>query len=82
MLPYPATGRQYGYLDKDIPILGPFRGTQDVVLTLPPGVSTANLRYQGPPGPLPPRTDQDPLTLLTLFYITQIRMKYLLVAFF
>jgi len=45
VLPYPFTGDHFDYLDKSIPILGGFYGTEDIVLTLPPGVSTNNLRW-------------------------------------
>jgi len=45
VLPYPYTGRHYEYLDNDIPILGGFNRDKDIVLTLPPGITTNQLRW-------------------------------------
>jgi len=45
VLPYPFENQHFKYLDKNIPILGEFDGSSDVVLTLPPGYSASNLRW-------------------------------------
>jgi len=45
VLPYPYTGKNFEYFDNDIPILGRFTRDKDIVLTLPPGVSTNQLRW-------------------------------------
>jgi len=45
VLPYPFDNKHFKYLDKTIPILGEFDGSEDVVLTLPPGSSASKLRW-------------------------------------
>ena len=45
VLPYPYEGEHFSYSDKNIPLLlRPFDGSEDVVLTLPPGYSTTDLK--------------------------------------
>jgi len=45
VLSYPYKGIEYQYLDTNIPILPRFNGNQDVVLTLPNGVSVSDLKW-------------------------------------
>merc|ERR1711971_146492 len=46
VLPYPYEGEHFSYSDKNIPLLlRPFDGSEDVVLTLPPGYSTTDLKW-------------------------------------
>jgi len=46
VLPYPYEGEHYSYSDKTIPLLlRPFNGSEELVLTLPPGVSVSQLRW-------------------------------------
>jgi len=44
VLPYPNKEKTFSYTDKDIPILGRFRGDQDIVLKMPPGRKVSDLK--------------------------------------
>ena len=46
VLPFPYEGEHFSYSDRNIPLLlRPFDGSEDVVLTLPPGYSVTDLKY-------------------------------------
>ena len=46
VLPYPYKGRHYSYQDDDIPSLTQeFTGQEDIILSLPPGTSVAQLGW-------------------------------------
>ena len=45
VLPYPYEGEHFSYSDRHIPLLlRPFTGSEDVVLTLPPGKTVSDLK--------------------------------------
>lgn len=47
VLPFPYEGEHFSYSDRNIPLLlRPFDGSEDVVLTLPPGYSVTDLKYE------------------------------------
>ena len=49
VLPYSASGDDlkevYSYTDNDIPILGQYDGSKDLLIQLPPKTSVSDLRY-------------------------------------
>jgi len=46
VLPFPYEGEHFSYSDRNIPLLlRPFDGSEDVVLTLPPGYSVTDLKW-------------------------------------
>jgi len=45
VLPYPYTGEEYQYLDSNIPILPGFNGNEEILLTLPRGVTVSDLKW-------------------------------------
>ena len=44
VLPFPSDGKEYGYDDQDIPILGSFDGSQDIIIKLPGDTTVNDLR--------------------------------------
>eukprot|EP00092_Neocalanus_flemingeri_P033853 GFUD01036814.1.p1 GENE.GFUD01036814.1~~GFUD01036814.1.p1 ORF type:complete len:243 (-),score=55.08 GFUD01036814.1:35-682(-) len=45
VLPYPYEGKHYSYEDESLPILGKFDGSEDIILSLPPGKTVNQLKW-------------------------------------